>query len=203
MHLLSSLLFAVCANIDNFTVGIAYGIKKIKIGLISNLLIALITGAGTFVSMAVGLWLSRFLPVSAANLIGSVILIILGVFVAADFFKAKKRQKANKNDRGDFCSKILEEPELADQNSSGTIDVKESLLLAVALSVNNFGLGIGASITGLNIFATVLCTVLGSILSIILGCLLGRSCLSRLFGRYAALVSGILIILLGIYEILV
>ncbi len=31
MHILSSLLFSISANIDNFAVGIAYGIKKLKL----------------------------------------------------------------------------------------------------------------------------------------------------------------------------
>ena len=205
MHLISSFLFAFSANIDNFTVGIAYGIKKIKISLLSNLLIALITAAGTFVSMAIGLALSKVLTVSAANIIGSVILIVLGIWIAKDFFKKNKNFEISehKNQHIADYNQILETPELADLNHSGTIDIKESLVLAFALTINNFGLGIGASITGLNIYATVLCTFFFSILSITVGCLLGRSYLSTLLGKFAPLVSGLIIVLLGIYELIV
>lgn len=203
--MISSILFAVSANIDNFTVGIAYGIKKIKINFLSNLLIALITAAGTFISMAIGLGLSKFLSVTAANIIGSVILILLGVWIAKDFFKKERKLKIaeQKEQNIAYYSQILQDPELADKNNSGTIDIKESLTLAFALTINNFGLGIGASITGLNIFATVLCTFFVSILSIALGCLLGQSCLSRLLGKFAPLISGVIVILLGIYELLI
>ncbi|ORX22526.1 sporulation membrane protein YtaF, partial [Thermoanaerobacterium sp. PSU-2] len=57
MHVISSLLFSISANIDNFTVAIAYGIKKIRIGILSNLLIALVSGIGTFLSMFIGLFI--------------------------------------------------------------------------------------------------------------------------------------------------
>lgn len=40
--------------IDNFAVGIAYGVKKLKIGILTNLFIALVSAIGTYLSVAVG-----------------------------------------------------------------------------------------------------------------------------------------------------
>jgi putative sporulation protein YtaF len=173
VHLIFALLFAFSANIDNFTVGIAYGIKKIRIGLLSNLLIALVTATGTFVSMAAGLAVSRILTPTIANAVGSIILIMIGFWIIKDFFMKKKRPEMQKQKETHLtsCGQILSEPEKADSDHSGSIDLKESLILACALTINNFGLGIGASITGLNIYATVICTFLFSIISIALGCL--------------------------------
>lgn len=205
MHLLSSLLFALSANIDNFTVGIAYGIKKIKIPFFSNLLIAFITAAGTCISMAIGIAVSKILTPSSANILGSVILILLGVWIAKDYFKYGKAAQDDQPEKTHkpHYDQILSEPEKADRDHSGTIDSKESLTLALALMVNNFGLGIGASITGLNIAVTALCTFFFSILSILIGCLLGKRCFSTFFGRFAPLLSGLIVIVLGVYELLV
>jgi len=205
VHLISILLFAFSANIDNLTVGIAYGIKKIKIGLLSNLLIALITAIGTFVSMAVGLAVSKILTASIANVVGSVILILIGIWIIKDFFLKKKTPEIKEQKKPNLtnCGQILREPEKADSDHSGIIDLKESLILAFALTINNFGLGIGASITGLNIYATVICTLFFSVIFIGLGCLVGRSYLSTLLGKFAPLISGLIIVVLGIYEILV
>lgn len=205
MHLLSALLFAFSANIDNFTVGIAYGIKKIRIQALSNLLIALITAAGTFASMAVGLAVSKILLPSIANAAGSIILILIGIWIMKDFFWKKKSPKTQVEKKSSLtnCGQILRDPEKADSNRSGTIDLKESLILALALTINNFGLGIGTSITGLNIYVTVICTFFFSIVSISLGCILGRSWLSSILGKYAPLASGMIIVLLGIYELLI
>mgnify|MGYP000876367951 CR=1 FL=1 len=205
MHLLSTLLFAFSANIDNFTIGIAYGIKKIKICWLNNLLIACVTSAGTFISMAAGLAVSQFLTASAANAIGSIILILIGSWIIKDFFlKKEKPQKPTGKASGiRKYDQILNDPETADNDHSGTIDSRESLVLALALTVNNFGLGLGASITGLNIYATVISTFFFSLISIALGCLVGKSCISKFSGKFAPLISGLIILLLGVYELLI
>ena len=50
MHVLSALLFAVSANIDCLAIGLSYGIQSVKIDARSNLIIAVISTAGTLLS---------------------------------------------------------------------------------------------------------------------------------------------------------
>ncbi|WP_242846022.1 manganese efflux pump [Clostridium novyi] len=95
----------------------------------------------------------------------------------------------------------MDNPEQADVDNSGSIDLKESLALALALTINNFGLGLGASIAGLNIVLTVLFTFLSSVLTIKLGEVTGKKYLSKVFGKYASLISSIIIIIIGLYEL--
>ncbi|MDT8715988.1 sporulation membrane protein YtaF [Clostridium sp. 19966] len=199
MHILSIILFALTSNIDNFTVGIAYGIKKIKVGTISNLLIAFITALGTFISMSLGLVINNFISNDVSNILGSLILIFIGLWFVKDFFTNKSLNTSNNNQ---FIT-LLSDPEKADMDNSGYIDIKESLTLAFSLAINNLGLGIGASITGLNAVAASISAFVFSILTISLGSLIGNSYLSRLFGKYASLISGLVIIILGIYEIII
>lgn len=155
--------------------------------------------------MAVGLAISKVLSASVANAVGSVILILIGIWILKDFFiKKKEPQKQTAKTAGiKKYSQILNDPEMADNDHSGTIDIRESLVLALALTINNFGLGIGASITGLNIYVTVISTLFFSLISIVLGCLVGRSYISELLGKFAPLVSGLIIVLLGLYELLI
>lgn len=207
MHILSSLLFSISANIDNFAVGIAYGIKKIKINILSNFLIAIISALGTFLSMSLGKAIIHFISAKTANILGSAILILLGLWFILEFFIKsyfQKKKKKNKLDNmiGEYKN-ILDNPELVDSDNSSCIDVKESILLAFALTINNLGVGIGASITGLNIFLTTIFTFIFSLLFIILGYLIGTSYLSKLFGKYASLISGAIIIFLGCYELFI
>jgi putative sporulation protein YtaF len=206
MHIFSAFIFSLSANIDNFTVAMSYGINKIKIGLLSNLLIALISSLGTLISMSLGLIIIKIISASVANLFGCVILILIGISFIIDFFKKRfKIQSLNFETKNDFSiyKAILDYPEIVDINKSGTLEVKESFTLALALTLNNFGLGIGVSITGINIFLTTSLTFIFSLLSIFIGYFIGKKYLSKLFGNYATLFSGILIIMLGIYEIFV
>jgi putative sporulation protein YtaF len=204
MHIFSTLLFALTANIDNFTVGIAYGVKKIKINIFSNMLIAAISSIGTFISMSIGYLISKFIPITISNFLGSIILIGIGLWFIKDFFFKKNINDINSINREyDFekYTEILDNPYKADVDNSGNIDLKESITLSLALTINNFGLGLGASITGLNILLTTLFTFIFSQLTIMLGYFLGNSYLSRLFGKYAPLFSGVMIVIFGIYEI--
>jgi len=204
MHIFSALVFAIVVSIDNFTVGIAYGVKRIKIRLSSNLLIGLISSFGTLLSMVLGLAIIKAISAKTANLIGCVILLTLGIYFLVDFFKKKfKIQSLKLQFKHDFSvyQALLNYPEIADVDKSGSLEVKESTMLAFALTLNNFGLGLGVGITGINIFEATILTFIISIISISLGYTVGQKFLSKLLGDYAGLFSGCLIILLAIYEI--
>lgn len=191
MIILSSLLFSISANVDNFVVGLSYGIKGIKIGGLSNLIISLVTFAGTILSMLFSKFIIRFIPRHVTSIIGSIILIAIGGWtIIGPLLK-------NTNDKG-----ILNNPEKADKDKSLHIDSKESITLALALSLNNIGLGVGASMAGLNIVTTSLLTLVFSLIMIRIGYILGEVYLSNRFSEKATLVSGILIVLLGVGELL-
>lgn len=203
MHIFSAFLFALSANIDNLTVGTAYGIKKVKISIISNLLIAAISCLGTFLSMFSGKFIYSFIPIFASNILGSLILILLGVWCILSS-KLKKDNIEVEDELHNIINydRMFVNPERVDSDNSGNIDVKESLTLAFALTINNLALGIGASITGLNIPISLVLVFIFSILFIIIGNIIGKSYFSSALGKHSSLISGIIIIVLGLYNIL-
>ncbi|NRV14874.1 putative Mn2+ efflux pump MntP [Clostridium beijerinckii] len=92
--ILSALLFSLSSNLDNLVIGIAYGIKKIRIGTAANLIVALVTSTGTFLSMLLGIYVSKFLPSFLSNSLGAGIIIILGLyFVIQSIFKLINNKK--------------------------------------------------------------------------------------------------------------
>src|SRR5271169_3576576 len=92
LHLFSILMLAVSSNLDNFGVGIAYGIRKVCIPLSSNLLIAVINTGGTFISMILGEKLYQFMQPAIANFIGSSIFIIAGCLIIIKDIVKKSRK---------------------------------------------------------------------------------------------------------------
>lgn len=200
--ILSSLLFSLSSNLDNLVIGIAYGIKKIKIGLSANFIIAIITTAGTFLSMLIGKLISRFLSQSVANILGALIIIALGLmFVIQSIIKLINNNKAKELALKDI-SDMVEYAEISDLDKSGDINIKEAVLIAFGLTFNNIGTGVAASITGVNIYFTSIATFMLSIITIIIGEVIGHNILGKLLGKFAPLISGILLIILGIIEIL-
>lgn len=200
--ILSALLFSLSSNLDNVVVGIAYGIKKIKIGIIANLIIAVVTSTGTFLSMSVGEYISKFLPHSVANALGAGVIIILGgYFITQSIIKLINNKKSKEFALKDIAD-MIEYAEKSDLDKSGDINIKEALFVAFGLTFNNLGTGVAASITGVSIKFTVIATFILSIITIIFGETVGNHVLGKIFGKYAPLLSGILLIILGINEFL-
>ncbi|GFZ31422.1 sporulation protein [Clostridium zeae] len=197
---LSALLFSLSSNLDNLVIGMAYGIKKIKIYFLNNLLIAGITATGTFLSMFLGLFISKFLSNSIANKLGAIIIIILGVYFVIQSIRKFSSNVTSKDLALKDIKAMVEYAEKSDTDKSGDIGTRESIFVALGLTFNNLGTGIAASITGISVPLTTVLTFILSIATIILGQALGSNIIGKLFGKYAPLVSGILLIVLGIIE---
>lgn len=198
--ILSALLFSLSSNLDNIVIGIAYGIKKIKIKLISNLVIAFITSAGTLLSMYIGLYISKFLPNYISNALGAGAIIILGGYFAIQSIIKLIYTSNSKNIALKDVTDMVEYAEKSDLDNSSDISIKEAVFVAFSLTFNNLGTGVAASVTGVNIEFTVIATFIISILTIMFGEAIGNHLLGNLLGKYAPLISGILLITLGIIE---
>ncbi|GKU25275.1 manganese efflux pump [Clostridium folliculivorans] len=197
---LSALLFSLSSNLDNLVIGMAYGIKKIKIYFFNNLVIAGITTTGTFLSMFLGLFISKFLSNSIANKLGSMIIVLLGVYFVIQSIRKLVSDVNLKDLALKDIKDMVQYAEKSDTDKSGDISAKESILVALGLTFNNLGTGIAASITGISVPLTTVLTFILSIVTIMFGQALGSSIIGKLFGKYAPLVSGMLLIALGIIE---
>lgn len=200
--ILSAMLFALYSNLDNLVIGIAYGIKKINIKIFSNLIIAFITSTGTFLAMSIGFYITNFLPHNIANALGSLLIIFLGGY----FIYKSESNLINNSKSNDLALKdiddMIEYAKKTDLDNSGDINMRESLLISFGLALNNLGSGVAASVTGISISLTVIFNFILSIFTIIIGQYLGNSFLGKLLGRYAPLLSGFLLIILGILELI-
>ncbi|MFI5331779.1 MAG: sporulation membrane protein YtaF [Desulfobaccales bacterium] len=211
-HLLTILLLALSCNLDNVGVGIAYGARGIGIPLASNLLIALITAAGTGLCIVFGQQIFQVLPGEVGVILGAVLLIGMGVWIIRQEAGEKSRQdqEAPSTAPKELTQEswlrrlllILQQPVLADQDSSGYIDLKESLLLSMALMLNNIPNGVGAGLLGLSTWLTTLMVGVLSVVTFWVGIGLGRSLGVRWLGRHAGTISGLLLVVIGLVEII-
>lgn len=198
--ILSAILFSLSSNMDNIVVGTAYGIKKIRIGLWANLIIAIVTSTGTYLSMSAGTYISGFLPNSIANLTGSLAIGLLGMyFIVQSAVKLLRNTKPKELALKDV-SDMMEYAEESDSDSNGKIDTKEAFFVGLGLMLNNIGTGITASLASVSISFTTAATFVLSILTVLLGETIGNRTLGKLFGKYAPMISGILLVLLGVFE---
>lgn len=187
MHLLSTLLFALSSNMDNIAIGLSYGIKKIHLRMFHCLLIAGITALGTAAAMLAGTQIHGFISEKEGGILGGTLIIGIGLWGILRTLREQYGKAAG--------SKKKTQPT--------QISYKETAVLGAALAVNNIGLGIGASMTGLEPVFTSALSFLFSFLLLTAGNHIGRSKLSELIGKNAELTANILMIALGIYEMFI
>lgn len=198
----SSILLALSSNVDNLAVGVAYGVKKLKITFWSNLLIAVVSGTGTIVSMSFGAVVGKFLPPDVANILSSGVLAVIGIVSIWGALKSQNQNTNQNNSSHDELSysTYVDDPSRIDLDHSRRIELKEAWVLAFALTINNLASGVGAGMSGLNIPLTATFTYGLSLLAITWGHWAGDTMTFRVSGKWLEIFSGAIMILLGIYE---
>jgi len=186
--LFSIFLIGIASNLDNAGVGIAYGIRKIRISWFNNFIIAFF-----------GSWISLFISDFIANLIGALVLGIIGVFVLCQPLLSKQGEVSEKD--GSVMG-ILRNPENADFDRSKTISFSEALVLGVALSINNLAGGFDAGVTNLNLWWTAIISGTFSFICISGFSYIGKRFLAEYLGKWATIIAGILLILIGIDQLM-
>ncbi|HEY3366154.1 MAG TPA: sporulation membrane protein YtaF [Symbiobacteriaceae bacterium] len=196
------LLIGIAANLDNLGVGVAYGIRRIKIPALPNLVVAAIAFLFTYVSVVAGAYTGRFISDTAARAIGAVLLIGVGVWVVLAQWRGPKERPASKGDQPNWVLAILQEPERVDADNSGSISLSESLVLGAALSINCFTNGFSAGLWKLGALPTSICTAAFSYLTLWGGAVIGARYAAEWLGSKATVVAGCLLILLGLHQLL-
>lgn len=195
MQIVPSLLFGISASLDALLVGISYGIRKIRISFWHNLLVSSITLLGTCLSVGLGTRLVRFLPASWGKLAGSIILIFFGVYYITRFMIASLKKYHQKKQL------TATSVPAAEAKVPSGLSLLEACTLGCALSANNIGIGLSASIAGLSLIPAAVVTLLFSTSFLFLGNRLGQCRLLQLTGDSADVVSGLLLVGLGILEL--
>lgn len=204
MMFLSPLLLAVSTNLNTFQVSLDYRLKKIHLPKFSLLLTAIITTIGTLLSMYLGKFILIFFEPKLGNIFGAVLLSFTGVYFISENIRLQKKH-AGFDTSYYFESalqykSIIEHPDIIDLDKSNHIDIKECINLSVALTLNTLYATFAAGITGININLSIFFYFIFSIISLCLGTFNFKANSSKWLMKNVNLISGILLIILGIYE---
>ncbi|MGG6314272.1 sporulation membrane protein YtaF [Paenibacillus macerans] len=198
--LLAVIAIGLASNLDNAGVGIAYGVRKIHIPWYSNLAIAIISLLATLVSGLFGSWLSSWIHPWVGQMLGTIVIVGVGIWVLLQPFIEKKPVPPDNGTNP--LTRLLRNPEEADKDSSKSISLGESILLGIALAMNALAGGFNAGITQLNIWYTSVSVGIFSYLLLALCAGFGEKYAAEKFGNRATVISGLLLILIGIHQLL-
>lgn len=189
--MLNSILLAISSSIDSLGIGITYGIKNTKISFIGKIILFIVSLLSAYLSIFLGNFIQNIFPNFLTKLLGSFILIFMGIYI---FLESSKKKDSNSN--------IFNNPISSDLDNSKVIDSKESLLLAIALSLDSLCIGIGSAISDINLTFFPLLVSIFQIILLSFGAFLGVHInkIYKLPQNIWSLISGILLIFIGIFK---
>ncbi|BCP54554.1 hypothetical protein K32_31710 [Kaistia sp. 32K] len=194
---------AAASSIDNFAVGLSYGVRGIRIHLGSNLIIAGVCFVLSLAGILFGKWIGDVLPGSTPDIVGSVLLFVIGVRILLLVLPRKTPAPTTKPATGlrrlsDWLSRAI-------AVDGGKIGPVEALILGIALSANALANAVGAGLLQMPLLAIALSASVGSLLTISLGVALGLRATKISIGRFdlarfGTLLSGLILVCLAVAQ---
>ncbi|MCG3087756.1 manganese efflux pump MntP family protein [Sporosarcina cyprini] len=181
MQLLTIILIGIAANLDNLGISLSYGLRYHRIPIVYNVVISFISMLFAYFSILAGSWISGYIPMNVANILGGLVLIGLGCW---------------------FILKPVSQSTGNPQRIT-TIHWKESIVLGFILAINCLTIGFGAGFTGVPPFLASLSIGVFSFISIGIGVKLGHRIGYTWFGQQSDRIAGVLLVLIGLYEIFI
>ncbi|MDQ0468845.1 manganese efflux pump [Labrys wisconsinensis] len=175
---------AIASSIDNVATGLAYGLRGMRIGTLSNLVIAAICFGFSLAGLELGAWLGSVLPGRLPSIASAFLLFGIGLRLV--LWTMPRSTGAGPQ---------------AGQPPAGSpgIGLWETLALGVALSANALTNAVGAGLMALPAFDISASAAVGSFLAIAAGTALGRRARRLRFGplsveRFSTALSGLILI---------
>ena len=178
------LFLALSVSIDSLGIGLTYGIKKIKITFISNVILFLISFCLTCGSIFIGHYISIIFSPFFSKILGASFLMLLGGY---NIYKTFNSPPIN-----------------YDIDNSNCIDSKEALFLGLALSADTVCVGLGSGIIGFSNIILPILVACFQLFFINCGSTISKVIVERIniSENGLSIFSSIILILIGILKII-
>jgi len=181
MSVLELILLVTAVSVDAFAAGFSYGVNRIKVPLVSVLMVSGISALLLGAALLVGCLAGSLVPSHLTKSVSFVILFVLGLTKLLDRSAHEEAERVNKNQ--DFC-----------------ISPEEAVILGLVLSVDSLAAGIGAGIQAAQIPAACILSFAVGTMAIGLGRTLGQMLAARCKSNLCWL-SGSLLLLLAFMKV--
>ncbi|MGE5415822.1 MAG: sporulation membrane protein YtaF [Acidobacteriota bacterium] len=209
MHMFAIILFAAALSADGFGVGVSYGTKKISIPWGPLMVMCCCSMLAVAVAMVIGAQVSQYFSPVTGRTIGALVLVVIGLWFLIKALLDLKTGNDYANCDNSLLAvfrikflgiivQILREPAKADIDESGEIGLTEAFLLGTALALDGLGAGIGASMAEFNLWVTVMMVGICEIVMVKAGMIIGVRLQESMLKNYAPVLSGTVLLLLGI-----
>lgn len=202
------ILLVLTLSMDAFVASIAYGTSDIKIPLKSIVIIDIVCAAFLALSMFLGSLLKKVLPSDLTIMISFILLMVLGIYYLFESIikrylekktHSKKQVKLKLFNIWLIIDIYIDETK-ADLDNSKTLNLKEALYLAIALSLDSIAIGFGSGIGNINYIVVIILSLIWDVVAIWGGLLLGRKFVERT-NMDLSWLSGVMLIILALLKL--
>lgn len=209
---LAVFVLAVALSVDGLVAGTLYGVRRVEVPGKSIGMVGACCALGVALSMLLGDRAAPHFSEGAAETLGGVVLVGLGLWRFVEVIPEYLRSRAvapggasrpvvkmRLRSMG-VVIHILVDPMSADQDASGRIDTKEAVALGVALGLDSLAAGFAAGMLrlGLYLIPTV---AMSSMLFLWLGVTLGRRLGDRFLKGSGLFLPALVLITMGILHL--
>jgi len=215
--LIAIAFLSLSLSLDAFGVAISYGIKNVRITILPKVMLFISSMICSYIGVFIGDIILKFLGMQNAKIIGIVCMIMIGLWMIS---KSRDKQVSIEDSFRNMAEKekkllefaiksigitimVIKDPVRGDVDNSGRIDVKEALMLGIALNIDAAMGCMGSVMAGLPFVWMPLFIATAQLVSIQLGGWLGKRISNKrnFNDKIVSLIPGIVLISLGIIKI--
>ena len=179
---IDAILLVTALSVDAFVASFAYGTSKIKIPLKSVFIINIICSSILGVALFSGSYIRNFLPPVFSTSICFTLLLMLGFSkLFNSTLKALIGPKGSLSRNYEFelsdfrfFLNVCIDNTTADIDNSFELSPKESLSLALALSLDGLAAGFGTGLIATNLCEVIIFSLVANMIAILIGCFVGN-----------------------------
>jgi len=211
MSIFYVLLLGLAVSIDGFVAGLAYGLKNIRMPLISLSIVGVVACICTSIAMVLAYLVGQFINTDLAIGIGALLLIMLGLWSLFQQYLTKDVVSYEVTGEvtarkltfslGRLVISIMAKPETADVDKLGIISSLEAVFLGVAVGADAMVGTFAAALIGPLPLYTPIAIGIIHMLCISSGFYSSRKLISERIKKQFPYLPGTLLILLGILRL--
>lgn len=207
-----SVLLVLAVVLDGFTACFAYGVNRIKIPLLSAVLISLMGTGMLMLSLGAADWVGGYIPPHVCKVLSFSVLFLIGL---CNLFQNSVKailQKASDNSKKmsfrwsgiSFMLSVCLDETKADADCSKVLSAKEALALGAALSIDSLATGFGSGLIGQNYLLILALALIMHMTAILLGHFLGEKVSKGAGAKHLQLewLGGVILMVLAFIQLL-
>jgi putative Mn2+ efflux pump MntP len=182
-------ILALTLSVDDFSVGVAYGLSKTRLSFKSLMIMVLGSATSTYGVMLIGRFIFSSMPTYVTTGASVIILGSIGCRMIYNGWKEKD----------DYSELVKNNPLTSSEEKS--IGFWETYVVGLGLGVDDFAQALGLAVAGFPIILTVCLLEVAELIALLSGNILALKGLSKKINGKLSIIPGIVLLLVVAYQI--